>query len=91
MPQPAPVHSSLQAPGPTPQALAPPDVSVLVPAKDEAENLPRFMEHAAEAVAADPEVRYEVVVIDDGSEDDSWAVLQELAARYPFLRLARHR
>jgi glycosyltransferase involved in cell wall biosynthesis len=66
------------------------DVSVLVPAKDEADNLPLFMQQAREAFAGSP-LRYEVVVVDDGSEDDSWAVLQELRARYPFLRLARHR
>ena len=42
------------------------DVSVLVPAKDEAENLPRFMELAAKALGAGS-LRYEVVVIDDGS------------------------
>ena len=67
------------------------DVSVLVPAKDEAENLPLFMELAAEAFARTPEVRYEVVVIDDGSVDDSWRVLSELAGRYDFLRAVRHR
>jgi glycosyltransferase involved in cell wall biosynthesis len=67
------------------------DVSVLVPAKDEAENLPLFMELAAAAFAADPSVSYEVVVIDDGSVDDSWRVLQELEARYDFLRAVRHR
>ena len=66
------------------------DVSVLVPAKDEAENLPLFMEQAATAFASAP-ARFEVVVIDDGSEDATWAVLQTLAERYPFLRLARHR
>ena len=58
---------------------------------NEAENLPLFMELAAAAFAADPATRYEVVVIDDGSSDDSWAVLQQLAARYPFLHSARHR
>jgi glycosyltransferase involved in cell wall biosynthesis len=67
------------------------DVSVLVPAKDEAENLPLFMELAAAAFAADPSVSYEVVVIDDGSVDDSWRVRQELEARYDFLRAVRHR
>jgi glycosyltransferase involved in cell wall biosynthesis len=89
----APVHvtPASPAPGASPQELRAVDVSVLVPAKDEAENLPLFMEQAAEAFAADPRVRYEVVVIDDGSVDDSWAVLQRLAARYPFLRTARHR
>jgi glycosyltransferase involved in cell wall biosynthesis len=34
---------------------------------------------------------YEVVVIDDGSTDGSWALLQELAVAYPFLRPVRHR
>ncbi len=67
------------------------DVSVLVPAKDEAENLPLFMQLAAEAFAKSPAVRYEVVVIDDGSVDDSWSVLQRLAREYPFLRIVRHR
>ena len=67
------------------------DVSVLVPAKDEAENLPLFMELAGKAFASSPAVRYEVVVIDDGSVDDSWAVLQRLAAAHPFLRIVRHR
>ena len=65
------------------------DVSVLVPAKDEAENLPLFMEQAAAAFAADPGVRYEVVVVDDGSEDDSCAVLRALEERYPFLQSVR--
>jgi glycosyltransferase involved in cell wall biosynthesis len=67
------------------------DVSVLVPAKDEAENLPLFMELAAEAFAKSPAVRFEVVVVDDGSVDDSWTVLQGLAREYPFLRIVRHR
>lgn len=66
------------------------DVSVLVPAKDEAENLPLFMEQA-EAAFRDSALRFEVIVIDDGSTDDSWAVLGQLQQRYPFLRAVRHR
>lgn len=79
--------SSLDARG---RLRDPVDVSVLVPAKDEAENLPLFMAQAAEAFAASPH-RYEVIVIDDGSVDGTWAVLQELANRYAFLRAVRHR
>src|SRR5690349_24490413 len=67
-----------------------PDVSVLVPAKDEAENLPLFMEQAAAVFATQP-YRYEVIVVDDGSVDQTWAALQRLADQYPFLRMARHR
>ncbi|MFI5229467.1 MAG: glycosyltransferase family 2 protein [Gemmatimonadales bacterium] len=63
---------------------------MLVPAKDEAENLPLFMELAAEMIAAQTH-RYEIVVVDDGSTDQTWTVLQQLAARYSFLTLARHR
>jgi glycosyltransferase involved in cell wall biosynthesis len=69
----------------------PADVSVLVPAKDEAESLPLFMELAAEAFAMNPDVRFEVVVVDDGSVDDTWNVLQRLRGQYPFLRTVRHR
>ncbi len=65
------------------------DVSVLVPAKDEAENLPLFMEQAEAAFASAP-ASFEVVVVDDGSSDATWQVLQDLATRYPFLRIARH-
>jgi glycosyltransferase involved in cell wall biosynthesis len=87
-------RESLVAYAPPPAAAdapQPADVSVLVPAKDEAENLPLFMQLAAETFAATPAVRFEVIVVDDGSGDDSWAVLQRLQAQYPFLRAVRHR
>jgi glycosyltransferase involved in cell wall biosynthesis len=71
------------------QSTGRPEISVLVPAKDEAENLPIFMEQARAAFASAPQ-RYEVIVVDDGSVDDSWAVLQRLAAEYPFLKAVRH-
>ena len=67
-----------------------PAVSVLVPAKDEAENLPLFMQLCDEAFRARTE-QYEVIVIDDGSTDGTAAVLHTLAAKYPFLRVVRHR
>ena len=78
----SPARDSRGAPGPT--------VSVLVPAKDEAENLPMFMEQAAQAFASNPGL-YEVIVIDDGSTDNSWSVLESLVDRYPFLSAVRHR
>jgi glycosyltransferase involved in cell wall biosynthesis len=66
------------------------DVSILVPAKDEAENLPLFMAQTAEAFSGS-KVSFEVIVIDDGSVDETWQALLTLQARYPFLRVARHR
>ncbi len=66
------------------------DVSVLVPAKDEAENLPLFLDQCAATFVGRPE-RYEVIVVDDGSADGSWALLESLRPRHPFLRAVRHR
>lgn len=65
-------------------------VSVLVPAKDEAENLALFME-LMEQVVRSASVSYEVVVVDDGSVDNSWELLEALMERYDFLRVVRHR
>ena len=67
-----------------------PDVSVLVPARDEAENLPQFIELCDLAFRGRSE-RYEVIVVDDGSRDDSWRVIEQLRARFPFVRAVRHR
>ena len=68
----------------------PVDVSVLVPAKDEAENLPEFLAQC-EAAFRDAPFSAEIVVVDDGSTDETPQVLASLAARYPFLHPLRHR
>lgn len=81
-------NSSLAAPPGYP--ASPVDVSVLVPARDEAENLPTFLDLCAEAFAGRPE-RYEVIVVDDGSRDATPAVLAAAMARHPFVRTVRHR
>ena len=65
-------------------------VSVLVPAKDEAENLPTFLDHCARMIA-EQQVGYEVIVVDDGSRDGTPALLATLASTHPFLRVVRHR
>lgn len=66
------------------------DVSVLVPAKDEAENLPDFIRLCGEALGG-ARFSFEVVVVDDGSRDGTADVLGELKSRYPFLRVVTHR
>ncbi|MGD8726442.1 MAG: glycosyltransferase family 2 protein, partial [Gemmatimonadales bacterium] len=66
------------------------DVSVLVPAADEAENLPEFLRQCDEAFAG---LSYccEVVVVDDGSTDETSSLLPQLKATHAFLRFATHR
>ena len=68
----------------------PVDVSLLVPAKDEAENLPEFLRLCAEALGPAP-FSFEVVVVNDGSRDDSAAVLDRLQREHAFLRVVTHR
>ena len=66
------------------------EVSVLVPALNEAENLPEFVDQCA--VAFDPlPYACEVVVIDDGSRDGTSAVLAGLSEKNAFLRTVTHR
>ena len=71
-------------------AAAQPEVSVLVPAKDEAENLPEFVRLAREAFLPLP-YACELVVVNDGSEDNTAAVLDDLARKHAFLRVVTHR
>jgi len=66
------------------------DVSVLVPAKDEAPNLPEFVQLCAEALGP-AGFSFEVVIVNDGSRDESGKVLRELERQYPFLRVVTHR
>ena len=66
------------------------DVSVLVPAHDEAENLPEFVKQCADALRDVP-YACEVVVVDDGSLDETGAVLDRLRREHEFLRSVKHR
>ncbi len=68
----------------------PPDVSVLVPAKDEAENLAEFVRLTREALLPLP-YACELVIINDGSHDATPRLLEELAAKHPFVRVVTHR
>ena len=67
-----------------------PDVSVLVPAKDEAENLPEFVRLTREALLPLP-YACEIVIVNDGSRDGTPRVLEELSAKHPFVRVVTHR
>ncbi len=60
-------------------------VSVLIPAKNEAQNLPSLLNEVRTALAGE---RYEVLVVDDGSTDDTLRVLQQIKAEgYEPLRI----
>ena len=59
------------------------EVSVVVPAKDERDNLAPLIGEIDAALAG--KYSYELIYVDDGSEDDSYALLCGLKAQFPAL------
>lgn len=61
------------------------DISVVVPLYNEEESLPELMEWIARVMSHN-HFTYEVIMVDDGSNDNSWAVIENLRLQYPSLR-----
>ena len=61
------------------------DISVVVPLYNEAESLPELMAWI-DRVARENSLSYEVIMVDDGSTDGSWGVVEQLKTSYPALR-----
>ena len=61
------------------------DISVIVPLYNEAESLPE-LEAWIERVMKANGFSYEVIFVNDGSTDDSWDVIERLAAANPAVR-----
>lgn len=58
--------------------------SVVIPARDEEESLPSTIEDIVTTFNAE-RIPHEIVVVDDGSRDRTWTVLQELKQKFPTL------
>ncbi len=63
--------------------------SVVIPARDEAESLPSTLRDLYREFAREG-VPHEIVVVDDGSQDATWTVLQSLQAEIPTLAPVRN-
>ena len=61
------------------------DISVVVPLYNEAESLPELAEWV-DRVMRENGFSYEMILIDDGSSDGSWEVVEGLKERYPAVR-----
>ena len=85
-----PIDATPKMPGPNGPAadLAAPLISLVVPVYCERRIIGEFYDRAKRALASlGPNVRYEMVFVNDGSTDGSLAALLGLAARDPALRV----
>ena len=61
------------------------DISVVVPLYNEAESLPELVAWI-DRVARANNLSYEAILVDDGSKDGSWEVIESLRRSYPAVR-----
>ena len=66
------------------------DISVVIPLLNEAESLPE-LEAWIRRVMDEHGFSYEIVFVDDGSSDDSWAIIQRLSEANPNVKALRFR
>ncbi|MCQ2235733.1 MAG: glycosyltransferase family 2 protein [Bacteroidales bacterium] len=57
------------------------DLSIVVPSYNEEESLPPLLEWIERVVVAEG-LEHEVIIVDDGSSDGSWDIIESLADRY---------
>jgi glycosyltransferase involved in cell wall biosynthesis len=60
-------------------------ISIVVPLYNEEESLPELMAWIDRVMKAN-NFSYEVIMVDDGSKDKSWSVIEQLSGTYPTLR-----
>lgn len=65
-------------------------ISIVVPVYNEEQNVPLLCKRLHDVLSALPDA-YEILLIDDGSSDGSWAAMRRAAEQYPHLRLIRFR
>ena len=66
-------------------------MSVIIPARDEAPTIAPLFAEIIDAMAASPDLSYEIIFIDDGSVDDTWAQIAALPDRDGRVRAVRFR
>jgi glycosyltransferase involved in cell wall biosynthesis len=54
------------------------DVSIVIPARDEAPTIAPLVDEIAESMAQRPDLSYEIVFIDDGSRDGTWEQIENV-------------
>lgn len=68
--------------------VQPQQLSVVVPVRNEQDNVASLI--AEINAALQPVIRHEIIYVDDGSTDGTYATLKELQRQYTQLRIVRH-
>ncbi|MGL5683376.1 MAG: glycosyltransferase family 2 protein [Marinifilaceae bacterium] len=66
------------------------DISIVVPLYNEEESLPELTAWI-DKVCNTNQFTYEIILVDDGSNDNSWSVIEELSAKYNTIRAIKFR
>src|ERR1035437_5516494 len=61
------------------------DISIVIPLYNEEESLPELVAWI-DNVCSEHKYSYEVVLVDDGSRDNSWEVIKQLSIQYPAIK-----
>lgn len=67
------------------------DITVVIPVYEERDSIGELVERILAVAQEHPLPISEVLLVDDGSRDDTWSVMQALAARLPLVRAVRLR
>jgi chlorobactene glucosyltransferase len=79
----APMLREIPKPTPNNEYASTPRVSVLVPARNEANNIANCLT----GLCAQTYPNFEIIVLDDHSDDETAAIVRDFAAKYPHVRL----
>ncbi len=66
------------------------NLSIVIPLYNEDESLPELISLISQVVG-EMKITYEVILVDDGSRDNSWAVIQSLSQNYREIKAIRFR
>ena len=63
-----------------------PDLSIIIPCY----NYGHYLRASVDSILEQDYRDYELIIVDDGSSDDTWEVMQEYSRRFPHIRVFKH-
>jgi len=62
------------------------DLSICIPIFNEEDNIPILIKKIVDVMKSEPNVSHEIIMVDDGSTDNSWNVMLQIKKIYPLVR-----